>query len=56
VRLYAQPVPPSDDVIVREVGAYAKARLPMAREHAAVAAAPAEASGGGPGSGIIEID
>jgi len=30
--------------------------LPMAREHATVAAAPAEASGGGPGSGIIEID
>jgi len=56
VRLYAQPVPPSDDVIVREVGAYAKSRLPMAREHATVAAAPSEGSGGGPGSGIIEID
>jgi len=56
VRLYAQPVPPSDDVIVREVGNYAKARLPMTREHAAVAVAPSESLGAGPASGIIEID
>ena len=56
VRLYAQPVPPTDDVIVREVGAYAKARLPMPREHATVAAAPSDGSGAGPTSGIIEID
>jgi hypothetical protein len=56
VRLYAQPVPPTDDVIVREVGMYAKARLPMVREHAGVAAAPGDTSGPGPGSGIIEID
>ena len=54
VRLYAQPVPPTDDVMVREVGSYAKARLPMVREPAAVAVAPSE--GSGPASGIIEID
>ncbi|HKW02434.1 MAG TPA: hypothetical protein VJN96_21600 [Vicinamibacterales bacterium] len=56
VRLYAQPVPPNDDVIVREVGTYAKSRLPMMREHAAVAVSPGEGSGGGTASGIIEID
>jgi hypothetical protein len=62
VRLYGKPTPPTDDDIVREVAAYAKARLPSTREPVAVAAAPS--SGGAPASldedgrdsGIIEID
>ena len=55
VRLYARPVPPTDDEIVRDVTAYAAARLPRAAEPvtAAVSAAPGEASDA---SGIIEID
>jgi hypothetical protein len=65
VRLYGRPVPPSDDEIVREVGQFAKARLPRLPEPAAVAAgpssAPAPASADTPAeparhSGIIEID
>jgi hypothetical protein len=54
VRLYGRAVPPSDDEIVREVGAFAKARLPqMTRQPAAVAAETATDS---VRSGIIEID
>ena len=30
VRLYGRPVPPTDDEVVREVGVFAKARLPFA--------------------------
>jgi hypothetical protein len=57
VRLYAQPIPPSDAVIVREVGAYARPRLPGIREAVPVAAASAkEVVAEGHGSGIIEID
>jgi len=58
VRLYARPVPPTDADIVREVRAYAQARIPQVPVHAAVSVAagtdrPAEAGGT---SGIIEID
>jgi hypothetical protein len=59
VRLYGRPVPPSDDEIVREVGGYAKARLPRTQEPAAVAAratAPEPAAETGRDTGIIEID
>jgi hypothetical protein len=57
VRLYGQPVPPSDDVIVREVGAYAKGRLPSMREAVAVAAGSAsDPQSDAHGTGIIEID
>jgi hypothetical protein len=53
VRLYGSAVPPGDDEIVREVGAYAKARLPqMTRQPATVAADAQDAVR----SGIIEID
>ena len=53
VRLYGHPVPPTDDDIVREVGGYARTRLPGAR------AVPVEAGGlavPADRSGIIEID
>jgi hypothetical protein len=60
VRLYGGPLPPTDDEIVREIGAYAKARLPQVRVPVAagVVASPqaAEAAGDGRASGIIEID
>jgi len=69
VRLYARPVPPTDDDIVREVAAYAKSRLPQPRippparsATPAVAPAPApapalvEVPADARGSGIIEID
>ncbi|MFI5177672.1 MAG: hypothetical protein ACHQO8_03875 [Vicinamibacterales bacterium] len=57
VRLYAQPVPPSDDVIVREVGMYARPRLSGLREPASVATASTkDALAEGHASGIIEID
>ena len=57
VRLYGQPVPPTDDVIVREVGTYAKTRLPLAREAVTVAAhGPSDAISDARASGIIEID
>ena len=58
VRLYARPTPPTDDDIVREIGAYAKSRLPQARERVApMAAAAVEAAGErATSSGIIEID
>lgn len=66
VRLYGRPVPPSDNEIVREVGAYARTRLlpatpssaPPAPPAPARAAAPArvEVAEPAPRSGIIEID
>jgi hypothetical protein len=60
VRLYGHPTPPTDDDVVREVGTYAKSRLPNTRLALAVpltvppspAATPAESVR----SGIIEID
>ena len=55
VRLYGRPVPPTDDEIVREVGAYAKARLPHATRQPVTV--PAEvAADTAVRSGIIEID
>jgi hypothetical protein len=57
VRLYGRPVPPSDDDLVREVGLYAKARLPQSRP--APPRAPMTAPdlpGESARSGIIEID
>lgn len=72
VRLYGKPVPPSDDEVVREVGAYARARLLTATAPgapptpAAPVPAPAPAvepatmrqgvTEAPPRSGIIEID
>jgi hypothetical protein len=62
VRLYGRPMPPSDDDVVREVGAYAKARLalpgtapakPVSQGTVAVAA---DAGHDAARSGIIEID
>ena len=60
MRLYARPVPPTDDDVVREVGAYAAARIVSAPRPTPPAAAavrpiedPAEV---GRASGIIEID
>ena len=60
VRLYARPVPPTDDDVVREVGAYAAARIASAPRPTPPAPAavrpiedPAEV---GRASGIIEID
>ena len=62
VRLHARPVPPTDDDVVREVQAFAQARLPgppLVREEPALVAAerhgPA-ADGDARSSGIIEID
>jgi len=57
VRLYGRPVPPSDDDIVREIGAYARAQLPPLQEPVEVVASPADAGRDpSPPSGIIEID
>ncbi len=62
VRLYGRPLPPSDDDVVREVGAYAKARLPSAGNGSAGPAShgPVGVSTDGAQdaarSGIIEID
>ena len=64
VRLYGQPVPPTDAHIVREVTAYAEARLPHAAaeplaEPALATSAPADRTREprpADGSGIIEID
>jgi len=57
VRLHGRPVPPTDDEIVREAQAFARARLPRPVERAAEPA-PVLASVERPveGSGIIEID
>ncbi len=67
VRLYGQPVPPGDNEIVREVGAYARNRLLQAPPPAPVrasspgpianaAAVRTDAPEPAPRSGIIEID
>jgi len=56
VRLYGRPVPPTDDDIGREVGAYAKERLPLVRSLAPVVAGTGDAALEGARSGIIEID
>jgi hypothetical protein len=57
LRLYGRPVPPSDDDLVREVHAYAQARLPRAPDRpVAPALATAERLADGAQSGIIEID
>lgn len=63
VRLYGKPVPPTDDEVVREVGLYAKTRLPLATpapQTPAAILAPAatapEPSTEPARSGIIEID
>ncbi len=63
VRLYGRPVLPTDDDIVREVGTYAKTRLPPTTPPAAsrpepppAAVAAAEPGGDHTRSGIIEID
>ena len=56
VRLYGRPVPPTDDDIVREVGTYAKTRLPSARTFAPSGPPVLEPVADGGRSGIIEID
>jgi hypothetical protein len=57
VRLYGRPVPPTDDDIVREVGAYARARLPHLKAASAPIAQPVlEPVADSGRSGIIEID
>lgn len=66
VRLYGRPVPPTDDEVVREVGAYARARLlpasppPSSTPPPAAAPEPAvarqAATDAASRSGIIEID
>jgi len=70
VRLYGHPQPPTDDEIVREVGGYARTRLPQVKDAAATVASttphsPAPAAVGAANdaggdtereSGIIEID
>lgn len=60
VRLYGKPMPPTDDDVVREVGAYAKARITGTREPVTVAATSTAGAAAvdedGRGSGIIEID
>ncbi len=62
VRLYGRPLPPSDDDVVREVGTYAKARLPPAGNGSAGPASPgtvgvaADSAQDAARSGIIEID
>ncbi|MEZ5316570.1 MAG: hypothetical protein R2752_04145 [Vicinamibacterales bacterium] len=57
VRLYGRPTPPSDDDVVREIGAYAREHLPGAHEFEVPVAASVEAAAGSDrSSGIIEID
>jgi len=56
VRLYGRPVPPTDDDVVREVGSYARARLPQGRAPEPAAVSATVASPEPPRSGIIEID
>lgn len=55
VRLHARPVPPTDADIVREVRAYAQARVPQLVP-APVMAAVDRSADGDRASGIIEID
>jgi hypothetical protein len=56
VRLYGRAVPPTDDDIVSEVGAFAKARLPAVIIPPAPAVVTREAQPDSTASGIIEID
>jgi len=58
VRLHGRPVPPTDDDVVREVHAYAQARLPRPgdREAEPVMASVERPPDSERGSGIIEID
>jgi hypothetical protein len=62
VRLYGRPLPPSDDDVVREVGTYAKARLPQSGNGSAgpttqgTVGASVDAAQDTARSGIIEID
>jgi hypothetical protein len=57
VRLYARAIPATDEDVVREVGQFARLRLPALQPLAAAASAHRPAEGTDPGrSGIIEID
>jgi hypothetical protein len=56
VRLHAKPVPPTDADIVREVRAYAQARVPQLAQAATVLASVERSPDGDRASGIIEID
>jgi hypothetical protein len=57
VRLYGRPVPPSDDEIVREIGQYARTRLPSLMPQPVDAGVRRGELAAEPGrSGIIEID
>ncbi|HUF25010.1 MAG TPA: hypothetical protein VMN81_12840 [Vicinamibacterales bacterium] len=59
VRLYAQPAPPSDDDVAREVHEFAMSRLPVPGAEPAMAGAVAAAAPTGTDDrswGIIEID
>jgi hypothetical protein len=56
VRLHAKPVPPSDADIVREVRAYAQARVPQLAQAAVALASIERSPDGDRTSGIIEID
>jgi hypothetical protein len=56
VRLHCRPAPIGEDDLVREVHAYASARLPQAAPPAQPEPTPAFAMAGVPGNGIIEID
>jgi hypothetical protein len=56
VRLYGRPTPPTDEDIVREVGAYAKARLPQPAEPPIAGSTPDSLVADDRPSGIIEID
>jgi hypothetical protein len=56
VRLYARPVPPSDDEIVREVTAFAAARLPRTIEPVSATVTVPAVDATTEASGIIEID
>jgi hypothetical protein len=58
VRLYGNPVPPTDDDVVREIGAYAKQRLPQPVTAVASTTAAELTRRAEPvlESGIIEID
>ena len=56
VRLHAKPVPPTDADIVREVRAYAQARVPQLAQAAVALASVERSPDGDRASGIIEID
>lgn len=56
VRLYGRVAPPTDDEIVREVGAYTRTQLAQIRPAAVAAAATPDPASDAARSGIIEID